>query len=276
MGTRCLPLTKAVPKELLPIYDRPALQIIAEEAAESGIHTLVLVTSRGKLGVEDHFDEHPLLLAHLEGKPDLQAAVQRAEQLCQVVSVRQGQPLGLGHAVGCAEPAVGEDPFAVVLPDDLVRDTVPALKRLVDVYERTGHGVVLLMEVPPEDTGRYGIVDAEPLADGTLRIRDLIEKPAPEAAPSNLAIVGRYVFPGGFFERIRATPPGALGEIQLTDAMRSLASEGKLLGVRLSGERLDTGSPIGVLRAALHYASDDPEARAMLREFFESTDLGPR
>lgn len=272
LGTRCLPLTKAVPKELLPIYDRPALEVIADEAARSGIETLVLVSGRGKSAVEDHFDRHPLLEDNLEQKPDLLASVRRSTDLCQVVSVRQGVPLGLGHAVGCGAPVVGDAPFAVILPDDLVYSETPALRALIDLYEATGKGVVLLMAVPPEQTSRYGIVAGERQPDGTIHITDLVEKPRPEDAPSDLAIVGRYVFPARLFALIEQTEPGALGEIQLTDAMQKLARTDGLIGVMIDGVRLDTGTPLGILRAALHYASTDPAAVAMVREF--AADLG--
>lgn len=262
LGTRCLPLTKAVPKELLPIYDRPALEVIAEEASLSGIGTLVLITGRGKSAISDHFDRHPILEEQLAEKAALLAAVRRSETLCKTVSVRQGKALGLGHAVGCAEAAVGNEPFAVMLPDDLVHGPTPALKPLIECHEGTGRGVVLLMEVPDEQTSRYGIVSGRENADGTIDIDDLVEKPDSADAPSNLAIVGRYVFPPSLFARIRATPPGALGEIQLTDAMRGLARDEGLVGIRIAGTRLDTGTPLGILRAAMHYgAARDPAAR---------------
>ncbi|MFT5429937.1 MAG: UTP--glucose-1-phosphate uridylyltransferase [Myxococcota bacterium] len=273
LGTRCLPLTKAVPKELLPIYDRPALEVIAEEAAASGVEQLVLITGRGKSAIEDHFDSHPFLEAKLSGKPDLLASVRRQSKTIEAISVRQGAPLGLGHAVGCGERVVGDESFAVMLPDDLIFGAVPALKRLIDIHNETGKGVVLLMTVPKEQTQNYGIVSGETQPDGTILIDGLVEKPAPEDAPTNLAIVGRYVFPGSIFRYIRETQPGALGEIQLTDAMQTLAKHEGMIGVMIEGTRLDTGNPLGVLRAALHYAaSRGPKEVEMIREFAKSLD----
>ena len=166
--------------------------------------------------------------------------------------------------MGCGEDAVGTEPFAVMLPDDLVFDEVPALQRLIDVYNATGKGVVLLMEVPREQTQRYGVVAGTPQSDGTLLIHDMVEKPAPEDAPSNWAIVGRYVFPAGFCERIRNTKPGALNEIQLTDAMRALAQDEGIIGVPLTGDRIDTGSPNGLFHASLYLAARNPELRAII------------
>ena len=265
LGTRCLPLTKAVPKELLPIYDRPAIEIIADEAVQSGITTLVLVTARGKSELEDHFDRHPYLEHRLAGKDALIELTLRPGRGLDVVAVRQGVPRGLGHAVGSADVVVGDEPFAVILPDDLIAGPRPALAPLIETFERTGKGVVLLMEVPDEDVSRYGIVAGERQPDGTIAITDLVEKPAQGEAPTNLAIVGRYVFPASLMERIRHTTPGALGEIQLTDAMQSLARDEGLLGVMLEGRRLDTGTPLGVLRASLYFAAQDPEARENLR-----------
>ena len=273
LGTRCLPLTKAVPKELLPVWDRPGIERVADEAADSGCDTLVLITGRGKTAIEDHFDHHPFLESKLQGQAGLIQSVRNPERL-QVVSVRQAEARGLGHAVGCARTAVGDEPFAVMLPDDLIwGGGRPALRTLIDVYEATGKGVVLLMEVPPDETSRYGIVRTETRSDGTLAILDMVEKPPPGQAPSNLAIIGRYVFPPSLFPLLEATPPGALGEIQLTDAMRVLAREEGLLGVLLDGVRMDTGSPLGLFRASLYYASDDPAAAATIREFART--LGP-
>jgi UTP--glucose-1-phosphate uridylyltransferase len=264
LGTRCLPLTKALPKELLPIYNRPALEVIADEAVASGVDTLVLITSKGKSAVEDHFDRAPYLESRLEAKPALKDSIQRQSSMVRALSVRQGEARGLGHAVGCGETAVGNESFAVMLPDDLIFSETPALKRLIDVHEKTGKAVVLLMEVPWEQTRRYGVVEATQREDGHYDIHSLIEKPSPEVAPSNLAIVGRYVFPGCIFEKIRQTGSGALGEIQLTDAMMALANEQGMVGVMLEGTRLDTGNPLGLLLAGLHYASRDPDAKHAL------------
>jgi UTP--glucose-1-phosphate uridylyltransferase len=265
LGTRCLPLTKAIPKELLPILDRPGLELIVDEAVASGVDTIVLVTAESKPALEAHFEPNAELEALLTHKPDILEAVRRTTSQCQVISALQDKPLGLGHAVGCAEDAVGNEPFAVMLPDDLVFGAIPALSRLIELYEQSGKGIVLLQEVPQEDTERYGVVQGELCSDGTIAICDMVEKPRPEEAPSNLAIVGRYVFPGGFCQRIRSTKPGALGEIQLTDAMRSLAQDEGMIGVLLSGDRIDTGSPDGLFEAALYLAAREPSLRSMIR-----------
>ena len=269
LGTRCLPLTKALPKELLPIYNRPALEVIADEAVASGVDTLVLVTGRGKSAVEDHFDRSPYLESRLRNKPALSHSVTRQTTMVNAVSVRQGEAKGLGHAVGCGEIAVGDESFAVMLPDDLIFGETPALRRLIEVHEATGKAVVLLMEVPWEQTRRYGVVNATPRNDGTFDIHAMVEKPSPEVAPSNLAIVGRYVFPSSIFKKIRNTGSGALGEIQLTDAMLSLAQEEGMIGVMLEGTRLDTGNPLGLLIAGMHYASQDPDAFDDLKQAAE-------
>ena len=274
LGTRCLPLTKAIPKELLPIFDRPALEVVVDEARASGIDTLVLITGAGKSAIENHFDRIPALEDKLRGQSALLDSVTRQATGLSVVSIRQGAPLGLGHAVGCAQPAIGDAPFAVMLPDDLiVGPHGPTLRRLIDVFEATGRGVVLLMEVPRDKTQRYGVVAGQRQADGTIRIEALVEKPRPEEAPSNLAIVGRYVFPPSLFKKIAATASGALGEVQLTDAMRLLAQDEGLIGVTVDAKWLDTGNPLGLLMANLEFAcSLDPAAREAVRAFARTLD----
>jgi UTP--glucose-1-phosphate uridylyltransferase len=256
---------------LLPVFDRPGIEIIADEAVQSGIDTLVLVSNRSKLALEGHFAADSELEAALEGKPDLLRAVQRSAGY-SVVMAYQDEALGLGHAVGCGEDAVDGEPFAVMLPDDLILGA-PALKALVDCYNRTGKSVVLLIEVPPEDTHRYGIVDGTRQPDGSIEIHNLVEKPAPEDAPSNLGIVGRYVFSPRLFDCLRQIEPGALGELQLTDAMAKLAQSEGMIGLMLDGLRLDAGDTMGLFRASLHYASAaSAEARAIVREVNASLD----
>ena len=272
LGTRCLPLTKAVPKELLPILDRPGLELIVDEAIASGIDTMVLVTSKSKPALLQHFSPNPSLESKLADKPALLSSIQRLQSSCRVVATYQENPRGLGHAVGCGEEAVGDEPFAVMLPDDLVFDETPALKRLTDVYEATGKGVVLLMEVPREDTRRYGVVESTPQADGTLLIHDMVEKPDPADAPSNWAIVGRYMFPPGFCQRIRNTEPGTHNEIQLTDAMRALAQDEGMIGVPLTGDRIDTGSPNGLFQASLYLAARNPTLRPLIQDMLTQSE----
>ncbi len=277
LGTRCLPLTKALPKELLPVFDRPALEVIAGEATESGLDSLVLVTGWGKSAIENHFDRHPALEDKLARQPDLLDAVTRQTRNLSIISVRQGAPLGLGHAVGCARRAVGDEPFAVMLPDDLVLGPTPALRSLVRVFEQTGRGAVLLMEVPKEMISSKGIIAGTPRADGTILITDLIEKPRAEDAPSNWAVVGRYVFPPSIFPLIDASGSGAHGEIQLTDAMRLLAREEGLIGVPINGRWLDTGTPLGLMLANVEYAwAGSADARAALRELLGRLDQPER
>ncbi len=265
LGTRCLPLTKAVPKELLPVFDRPAIEVIADEARLSGVDTLVLVTGWGKSAIENHFDRFSALEEKVGSQPELVSAITRQTEHLSVLAVRQGAPKGLGHAVGCARPAVGDAPFAVMLPDDILFGDHPALAALVAVYEQHARGVLLLAEVPKEQTRKYGIASVDPLSDGTYVVRGLVEKPRPEEAPSNLAVVGRYVFPPSLFAHIDATAAGALGEIQLTDAMRSLMAEEGLRAVKLSARWLDTGNPLGLLMAGIEVAcARDPRAKEAL------------
>ena len=265
-GTRCLPLSKSIPKELLPVFDRPGIELICQEACESGVESFVLVSSPRKPELSAHFQTDAELEAQISNKPDLLAAIQRSAAY-QVETCFQDEPKGLGHAVACAAELVGNEPFAVMLPDDLVLGAQPALAALIQAYEASGKSVVLLKEVPLEDTPRYGIVSGTVQDDGSVLIDDLVEKPAPEEAPSRLAVVGRYVFGPGMFERLASVQAGALGEIQLTDAMASLAREEGMIGLMIEGKRLDAGDTLGLFRAALHYAAESPQLRKMIIEF---------
>lgn len=259
-GTRFLPATKAVPKELLPLVDRPTIQYIVEEAARAGLEDVLLVTAAGKSAIEDHFDHNLALEQALRdsGKKDLLAEVDHATDLAVVHSVRQGQALGLGHAILQARGHVGDDAsFAVLLGDDLVDPDVAFLERMIDVHERHGRRpVIALVEVPDHDVDKYGIVTAtETDEDGVFAITELVEKPPVEEAASNLAIIGRYVLPGAIFPVIAATPPGRGGEIQITDALQAMASDEPILGVRLDGIRHDAGDKLGYLKATVDLAS---------------------
>lgn len=276
LATRFLPATKAVPKELLPVVDRPVLQYIVEEAAQAGITDVLLVTGRGKTSMVDHFDRRPDVEARLEEKGDLErlAAVRRTSELADIYTCRQGEPLGLGHAVGTAASHVGDNPFAVLLGDEFVEEDNPLLPAMLDLQARTGGIVLAFAEVKPEETSRYGIAVAEPsdLGDDVVKVTGLVEKPAPEEAPSNLAVLGRYVLPGSIFEAIANTKPGSGGEIQLTDAMQQLLSEGvPVHGIVYRGHRYDTGQPLGYLQTVVMLAAkrDDlgEEFRAWLQEF---------
>lgn len=273
LGTRFLPVTKAVPKEMLPLLDRPCIEYVIAEAVEAGITEVVLVTSRGKSAMEDYFDRSPALEATLEaaGKSAMLTEVRRVARLATVVSVRQQEQKGLGHAVLAAAPAVGDEPFAVLLGDDIIDAPTPAIGQLARVQADFGGAVVALQEVPRADTKKYGICAGEMEASNRMRVRAMVEKPAPENAPSNLSIVGRYVLPGEIFGVLRNTAPGAGGEIQLTDAIAVLAGRGEVRGLLFGGQRFDTGNPLGLLDATLHYALRRPEyadaARALIGRY---------
>ncbi len=275
-GTRFLPVTKAVPKEMLPIVDRPCIAYVVAEAVASGIEHIVLVTARGKTAMEDYFDRSPALELALEaaGKSDLLAEVRAIARQASIISVRQHEQRGLGHAVLQAAPVVGENDFCVMLPDDIVdgrvwreeggalhrlpSGDVPALGQLLAARRETGGVVVALKEVPRADTRRYGICAGDWVSPGRMKVDRMVEKPKPEEAPSNFSIVGRYVLPGSIFELLRAQAPGAIGEIQLTDALAVYAGRGEAHGVVFSGAHFDTGNPVGLLAANLHYALRHP------------------
>lgn len=274
MGTRFLPASKAVPKELLPVVDKPLIQYAVEEARAAGIERFVFVTGRGKAAIADHFDRHEALSALLASRGDAAAAalLEGAHLPPGAASfTRQQEPLGLGHAVLCARGLVGAAPFAVLLPDELLLADPPCLAELVEAHGRTGGGMVALAEVPAEETGRYGIVAASARRGRSVAIADMVEKPAPERAPSRLAIVGRYVLEPAIFERLEGQAPGAGGEIQLTDAMAALAREGRFHGLLHAGRRFDCGSKIGFLEATVAYAMERPELKDALRAFLQRT-----
>ncbi|WP_122981333.1 UTP--glucose-1-phosphate uridylyltransferase [Actinoplanes teichomyceticus] len=276
LATRFLPATKAVPKELLPVVDRPVLQYIVEEAAAAGITDVLLVTGRGKTSMVDHFDRRPDVEQRLEEKGDTErlAAVRRTSELADIYTCRQGEPLGLGHAVGTAASHVGDNPFAVLLGDEFVEEDNPLLPAMLDLQAQTGGIVLAFMEVKPEETARYGIasVRESDLGADIVEVTGLVEKPAPSEAPSNLAVLGRYVLPGKIFDAIADTKPGSGGEIQLTDAMAALLADGTPVhGIVYRGHRYDTGMPLGYLQAVVELAVRRPdlgeEFRAWLTDF---------
>jgi UTP--glucose-1-phosphate uridylyltransferase len=282
LGTRFLPATKATPKELLPVVDTPAIQYVVEEAVAAGLSDVLMVTGRGKGALEDHFDRAPELERALEAKGDEQrlARVRASSELAQVHYVRQGEPRGLGHAVLCAAAHVGDEAFAVLLGDDLIDPRDPLLEPMLAVYERTGGSVVALLEVPREQAHLYGCaaVEGREHSDGAVRVTDLVEKPAPEEAPSNLAVIGRYVLAPGVFDVLRRTPPGRGGEIQLTDALNELAGTagdgGGVHGVVFRGRRYDTGDRLDYLKAVVRLAAEredlGPDFRAWLQAYVRS------
>src|SRR6185436_7273643 len=270
LGTRFLPATKAIPKEMLPIVDVPTIQLVIDEAVRAGITDVVVVNGRGKHAIEDHFD-HAYELEHTlreRGNARLADEMAAVSQLVRLISVRQKQPLGLGHAVLCAREAVGDEPFAVLLGDDLIdNDADPGIGQLMRVHGETGAAAVAIMEVPAGKEHMYGIVTGDLDASGRMRIRDMVEKPKPGTAPSRWAIVGRYVLPAAVWPHLAATRPGAGGEIQLTDALRELiGSPEGMYGVVVSGTRHDAGDRLGYLRANLAYALKRPELRSAVIE----------
>ena len=268
LGTRFLPVTKAVPKEMLPILDRPCIEYVIAEAVEAGLTEIVLITSRGKGMMEDYFDRSPALEATLEaaGKRAYLAEVRRVAALATIITVRQQEQRGLGHAVAAAGAAVGDHPFAVLLGDDIIDAPTPAIGQLLRVHADTGGVVVALKEVPRSETRRYGICAGEMIRPDLMRVQAMVEKPAPEVAPSTLSIVGRYVLPGGIFPILGQTRPGAGGEIQLTDALAVYAERGEAHGLVFEGRRFDTGNPLGLLEATIHYALKRPDTASAARE----------
>jgi len=273
LGTRFLPATKASPKEMLTIVDKPLIQYGVEEALASGMNEIIMVTGRGKRAIEDHFDISSELEANLKsaGKDKLYREVSRVARMAEVVYVRQKQALGLGHAVACATHWVGNEAFGVVLADELIIAETPAMQQLRHVHEQTGYSVIGLMQVPAHLVSRYGIVQASQEKDGLLRLRDMVEKPQTEEAPSDLAIIGRYIFTPRLLGLLADTKPGKQGEIQLTDAVARLAKEEPVYGVIIDGKRFDAGNPIGFLMANVelgrHHHEYGEEFTAFLRQF---------
>ncbi len=271
LGTRFLPATKVIPKEMLTVVDRPTIQYIVEEVVASGIKEIVLVTASGKSAIEDHFDysfELETFLAQ-KGKLDLLREVRHISRLIDVVSVRQKEPLGLGHAVKVTEPVVGDQPFVVVLGDDLVESEVPCVYQMLQVFGRFEESVVAVQRVPAEETHRYGIVEGEEVAEGVFKVTRLIEKPAPGTTDSNLAIIGRYVLHPHIYSCLSRTLPGVGGEIQLTDALEIMRRERGLYAYVFQGNRYDAGDKFGYLQATVNFALDHPELGARFREYLK-------
>ena len=266
LGTRFLPVTKAVPKEMLPIVDVPIIQYIVEEVVESGLTDVVFVTGRGKSALEDHFDVSPDLERFLEekGKPDLLKMVREVSRMAHVVSVRQKEPLGLGHAVLVARRYVGDEPFAVLLGDVIIDAAVPCTRQLLQVYATHGP-VIALLAVPPEKTHLYGVIAGKPIAKGLYHVDTLVEKPAPGTAPTNLSVLGRYVLPPEIFDILERTAPGRGGEIQLTDGLQTLARRLSLYGLETEGRLYDAGDRVGFVEATVAFALKRPELAAELR-----------
>jgi UTP--glucose-1-phosphate uridylyltransferase len=275
LGTRFLPATKAQPKEMLPLVDKPIIQYGVEEAVESGLDNIIVVTGRGKASMEDHFDVSVELETFLEarGKKELLAEIRRISDLINLSYVRQGQPLGLGHAVLVTQPLVGDEPFAVVLSDDVIDAKPPALRQMIDVFEDVQGPVLAIEQVPRDDVSLYGIIDAEEIRPRVYRIRDLIEKPPRDQAPSNLAIIGRYILTPDIFPALQSTVSDRTGEIQLTNGLRHLLKSRPIYGYRVDGVRHDTGNKLGFLKAVVYFALRRQDLGNAFREYLRGIDL---
>ncbi len=274
LGTRFLPATKAQPKEMLPIVDKPAIQYVVEEAAMAGIRDILMISGSSKRTLEDHFDTALELERQLanSGKQDLLAAVQAVSHLATIHYIRQGQMLGLGHAVGRASHHVGDEPFTVLLPDDLIGEQERLLHNMIDLCDQTGRSVVAVMEFGPEDLDKYGVIAGEPDPDhpDVYRVTDMVEKPGRSHAPSNLCVIGRYVLTPDIFDHLEQTRPGRGGEIQLTDAMKAQAREEPIRAVKFSGVRYDVGAKQDYLRAVVELAARREDLGPDFREFLKS------
>ena len=273
LGTRFLPATKTVPKELLPIVDIPSIQYVVQEAVDAGIEEIIFVTGRGKDGIEDHFDDAPELEQVLADRGHLEMVkmLRRIAEMTEVVSVRQKKPLGLGHAVLCARDLVGAEPFAVMLADDLIDSETPCIRQLSDIFERTDESVVALMEVPETEVQQYGIIKGKVLKEGLYQIEATVEKPPAKEAPSRMAIIGRYVLRPEIFSILQKLPPGKGGEIQLTDGLAQLVRERKVYGCEFLGDRYDIGDKFGFVRATVAYALKRPDLKDKLLEYLKTT-----
>lgn len=280
LGTRFLPATKAQPKEMLPLVDKPLIQYGVEEAIHSGIQNIIIVTGRGKSSIEDHFDKSFELEHMLEtrGKEELLADVRGISDMIDVSYVRQKEALGLGHAVLRAKELVGPEPFAVVLSDDVIDSSTPCIRQLLDVYEYFGASVLALMEVPGDAISAYGVVDADPVEhngihDRLFRIRSMVEKPKPSDAPSNLAIIGRYILTPEIFTSIESITPGSGGELQLTDGLRHLLRNRPVYGLKFEGTRYDAGDKLGFLKATVEFALKRHDLGGPFREYLKSLSV---
>jgi UTP--glucose-1-phosphate uridylyltransferase len=278
LGTRFLPATKAQPKEMLVLVDKPVIQYGVEEAVQSGVSNIVIVTGRGKNAIEDHFDIAFELESFLEqrGKTQQLEEIRKITRMMQVSYVRQGEPLGLGHAVLMTKTLVGDEPFAVILGDDVIDANPPALKQMIDVYSRVDGPVLAVERVPSEDVSSYGIVAVDEHADlgrGVHKIRDLVEKPPRDEAPSNLAIIGRYILTPDIFPALEATTNDRTGEIQLTNGLRRLLAARPIYACEINGVRHDTGNKLGFLKAVVYFAMQRPELAEPFRKYLESMDL---
>src|SRR3954468_8926533 len=275
LGTRFLPATKAQPKEMLPLVDTPIIQYGVEEALASGVDNIILVTGRGKNAIEDHFDVSVELETFLEarGKKELLAQIRKISNLINFAYVRQGEPLGLGHAVLVPRNLVGDEPFAVILGDDVIDANPPALRQMIDVFEEVRGPVLAIERVPKADVSAYGIIAGEEIRPGVFQIHDLVEKPPRDEAPSDLAIIGRYILTPDIFPELAATASDRTGEIQLTNGLRRLLKTRPIYGCRIDGVRHDTGNKLGFLKAVVYFALRRPDIAEPFRDYLRTIDL---
>lgn len=274
-GTRFLPATKSQPKEMLPLVDKPIIQYVIEEAAASGIEHIIIVTALGKHAIENHFDRSFELEDVLKRKGDNERLqeVQRISNLASISYIRQKEQLGLGHAVSVAKDLVGNEPFALFLPDDLIASEVPAMRQMIEVYARYGCSIIAVEPVPPEKTSAYGIINPKQVEERVFQVTDLVEKPGPEDAPSNLGIVGRYILTPEIFDMFDNVSPGAVGEIQLTDALRQLLKHQAIYAYQFEGTRHDTGEPLGYLKACIEYTLKRPDLGPAFKQYLKQLDI---
>jgi UTP--glucose-1-phosphate uridylyltransferase len=275
LGTRFLPATKASPKEMLPLVDKPLIQYVVEEAVASGIEEVVLVTGRGKRAIEDHFDVAFELEEDLKakGKHKLLSEIQRIADLVTFCYIRQKKALGLGHAVLTAKRVIGDEPFAVLLGDDIIDSAVPVLKQMMAVFKRYPATILAIQKVPKSQTQHYGIIDAKKIEDSVYLVKDLVEKPAPDQAPSNLAIIGRYILTPAVFGALERTKPGKGGEIQLTDGLRLLMEKEPIYAYEFKGIRHDAGDKLGFLKATVEFGLKNKEFGAEFRSYLQKLKL---
>ena len=274
-GTRFLPATKAQPKEMLPLVDKPMIQYVVEEAVASGIKQIIIVTALGKRAIEDHFDrslelEHAL---NRKGDGDLLRKVRQISELADICYIRQKEQLGLGHAILVTRDLIGNEPFAIFLPDDIIEAKVPAMKQMLEIYNRYSSSVIAVEKVAHQDTSSYGIIAPKQVDERVYQVLTLVEKPKPEEAPSNLGIVGRYILTPEIFGMLEKTTPGAGGEIQLTDGLRLLLEKQKIYAYQFEGIRYDTGTPLGFLKASVEFALNRPDIGPKFREYLRQLKL---
>jgi len=274
-GTRFLPATKAQPKEMLPLVDKPMIQYVVEEAVASGIKQIIIVTALGKRAIEDHFDrslelEHAL---NRKGDGDLLRKVRQISELADICYIRQKEQLGLGHAILVTRDLIGNEPFAIFLPDDIIEAKVPAMKQMLEIYNRYSSSVIAVEKVAHQDTSSYGIIAPKQVEERVYQVLTLVEKPKPEEAPSNLGIVGRYILTPEIFGMLEKTTPGAGGEIQLTDGLRLLLEKQKIYAYQFEGIRYDTGTPLGFLKASVEFALNRPDIGPKFREYLRQLKL---